>query len=183
MTTKETDKDALVYNFPHETDTVLKEITSEEYVNDRAKWNIIDEVTADIKLDANGGVVMDLDRYIVRDYPKALKHLLPAKTHMIHIEKWERDGTGWKGTYDVNVLGSPVTVGAEFTLKKQGVGCQLRIIHSATAKIPLLGRRVEKYILGQTRSQFRDQLSYLDMRLGGVSDLLPRDTSKYPLPE
>ena len=106
MTTKETPKEALVYNFPHAIDTVFKEITSEEYVNDRAKWNIVDEVTADIKPDANGGVVMDLDRYIVRDYPKALKHLLPAKTHMTHVETWERDGTGWKGTYDVDVLAS-----------------------------------------------------------------------------
>ena len=183
MTTKETPKEALVYDFPHDIDSVYKEFTSEAYVNDRAKWNIVDEVTADIKPGPDGGAIMDLDRYIVRNYPKMMKHLLPAKTHMAHHEVWEPDGDGWKGHYDVDVLASPVTVSADYTLKKQGAGCEMRITHSATAKVPLLGRAVEKYILKQTKGQFTDQLSYLDMRLAGVPDLLPRDQSKYPLPK
>ena len=183
MTTKESPSDALVYDYKQDIDAVYKEITSEAYINDRATWNVNDKTSATIKPNASGGVDIVLDRYIHREYPRAIRKLLPATTNMDHQETWEPDGDGWKGSYDVDVKKSPVTVGAEFTLKKKGTGCELRIWHWATAKIPLLGGRVEKYILGQTSGQFGDQLHYLDLRLSGVPDLLPRDVNKYPLPK
>jgi len=183
MTTKESTKEALVYEYKQDIAVVYEEITSEEYIVDRAAWNIADEVTAEIHSTASGGINMTLDRYVTRDYPKAFKHLLPAKAHMIHIEEWEPDGDGYKGTYNVDVKGAPVVVFSEFTLKRKSTGCELRIIHGVTCKIPLVGKKIEQYILKQTRDQFSDQLRFLDLRLSGVADLIPRDISKYPLPK
>ena len=181
MPTAEKPKDALVYQFPHDIDTLFNEITSEPYIHDRCKW-IGDRAEVKISDTANGRSVF-LDRYVTKNYPKAFKKLFPAEQHMEHNESWERDGNDWKGSYRVDVDGAPVVVESEFTLKKAGTGCDLAIWHTITAKIPVLGGRIEKYILGETRAQFGDQLHYLDLRLAGTPNLLPRDKSKYPVPK
>ena len=182
MTTKEKPSEALVYNFPHSIKDVFKEITAEHYISERAEWVTTDEATATITTAPSGAVKLVLDRAVRRNFPKPFKGLFPDKQHMDHTEVWEPDGDGWKGHYDVDVKGAPVKVAAEYTLKKKGAGCELRIWHEVTAKIPLLGGRIEKYILGQSRSQFGDQLKYLDLKLAGTPGLLPRDQAKYPLP-
>ena len=174
-------RDALVYQFPHELGKVYEAITSEAYINDRSGW-IGDR--AEIQIDrSSSGCNITLDRYVAKNYPKAFKKLFPAEQHMTHTETWAADGTNWKGSYHVDVDGAPVVVTSEFTLKRTGIGCDLAIWHSITAKIPLLGRAIEKYILKETRAQFGDQLHYLDMRLAGKPGLLPRDKSKYPVPK
>lgn len=184
MTIKEKPADALVYDFPYDIDAVYKEIMSDDYLVKRADWVQTDEVTADITQQPNGGVKAVLDRYVRRDYPKAFKGLFPEKQHMIHTEQWEPDGAGgYKGTYLCDVQKAPVKVEAEFTLKKKGSGCEMRTLHSVTVKLPLIGGKVEKYVLGQTKTQFGDQLKYLDLRLAGTPDLLPRDVNKYPIPK
>jgi hypothetical protein len=182
MTTTEKSKDALVYQFPHDLDTVFNEITSEDYINARCKW-IGDRADIVKEESAGGGLTIKLDRYVAKNYPKAFKKLFPAEQHMTHLEKWQPDGSNWKGTYHVDVDGAPVVVTSEFTLKKTGIGCDLSIVHAITAKIPILGKRIEKYILGETRAQFGDQLHFLDMKLAGTPNLLPRDKSKYPVPK
>jgi hypothetical protein len=182
MTTAEKPKDALVYQFPHDIDSVVKEITSEAYIHDRCKW-IGDRAEVKREEGADGSVTLILDRYVTKNYPKVFKKLFPAEQHMYHTEKWEPNGNNWKGSYKVEVTGAPVIVESGYTLKQAGTVCDLAIWHSITAKIPILGRRVEKYILSETRAQFGDQLFYLDLRLAGTSDLLPRDKSKYPVPK
>jgi hypothetical protein len=180
MATAEAKKNALIYQFPQDIDKVYNEITSEAYITDRSGW-IGDR--AEIQIDKRAkGCSIKLDRYVAKNYPKAFKKLFPAEQHMSHSEVWEADGTNWKGSYNVDVDGAPVVVSSEFTLKRSGIGCDLAIWHTITARIPLIGGRVEKYILGETRAQFGDQLHYLDMRLAGTPNLIPRDKSKYPVP-
>ena len=181
MATAEAPKDALVYQFPHDMDKVYNAITSEDYINARCQW-IGDRAEIQRQVGADGAVTLKLDRYVTKNYPKAFKKLFPAEQHMEHDEKWERDGSNWKGRYNVDVDGAPVVVASDFTLKRTGTGCDLSIWHTVTAKIPIIGGRVEKYIIGETRAQFGDQLHFLDMWLAGTPDLLPRDKSKYPVP-
>ena len=180
MATAEKPAQALVYQFPHDIEKVFNEITSAEYINARSGW-IGDRAEIDIKDTANGRTVT-LDRYVAKDYPKAFRKLFPPEQHMAHSETWERDGVNFKGDYTVNVSGAPVVVSCEFTLKKTGIGCDLAIWHTVAAKIPLLGGRIEKYIIKETRAQFGDQLHFLDMRLKGTPNLIPRDKDKYPVP-
>ena len=139
MTTKEKPSDALVYEFPHDIQTVVNEITSADYISERAEWVTTDEATATITKAPSGAIRLVLDRAVRRNYPKPFKGLFPDKQHMDHTEVWEPDGSDWKGRYDVDVKGAPVKVAAAYTLKKKGAGCELRIWHEVTAKIPLLG--------------------------------------------
>ncbi|MEH6519547.1 MAG: DUF2505 family protein, partial [Halioglobus sp.] len=61
--------------------------------------------------------------------------------------------------------GQPVTISASFKLLPTRTGCRYTVSHSVKAKIPLVGGRVEKYILGQTADGARDELGYASNHL------------------
>lgn len=183
MTIKEQPSEAIVYRFPHSAERVFNESTTKDYLECRARWVVTDEVTAEVSDQPDGGRKAVADRYVIRHYPKVFGNLFPQRQLMIHTEVWEPDGDGgYRGAYTCDVQDAPVLVEGEMTLRPVRGGCELRTWHTITARMPIIGKRVEKYILGQTRAQYGDQLHYLDLRLAGTPDLLPRDTGKYPIP-
>ena len=183
MATKDKPNEAIVYNFPHSIDDVYKEFTSQAYLEERAQWVQTDEVTVTEEERTDKSYKVVLDRYVYRDYPKAFKGLFPEKQYMINKEYTERDGSGYTGNYVCDVQKAPVLVEAEYTITPKGDGCELRALHQVTVKIPLIGKKVEKYVIGETKTQYEDQLHYLDLKLAGKPNLLPRDTGTYPVPK
>ena len=184
MATTDKANEAIVYEFSHPIDQVYQALTSREFLEERANWVQTDDVEIkEIQSTAGGGSKAVVDRYVHRNYPRAFKGLFPDRQHMDNVENFVPDGAGgYKLDYVCDVTGAPVLVEAEGTLKSTGGGCELRALHTITVKIPMIGKRVEKYVMGQTKSQYRDQLFYLDLKLDGTSNLLPRDTNKYPVP-
>ena len=143
MTTKAPAKDAVTHKYKQDLATVFKEMTSEDYLINRAYW--VKEVDPEAKVEWNGDLpTITLQRWVLRDYPKFLKKLFPPKQGMGEVEKWEKDGSNWKGSYVIDVQGNPVEVTGEFTLKSTpDGGSEFSIIHGVTAKIPLLGGKIE----------------------------------------
>ena len=182
MTTVAPPSDAVVHKYPQDVDTVFKLMTSEEYLVDRAYW--VKEVDPEAKVEWNGDLPkITLQRWVLRDYPKFLKKMFPPKQGMGEEEQWQKDGDNWKGSYVIDVQGNPVEVTGEFTLRATpDGGSEFSIRHGVTAKIPLLGKKIEAYILKETQMGCGDELVFCEKRLAGVPDLIPRDASKYPIP-
>jgi hypothetical protein len=111
--------------------------------------------------------VVKLVREVSRDLPRVLAKLFDAVQVTDMVEKWQPDGEGWRGTWELDVRGQPVTVAARFQLEPTSTGSRYTVSHSVKAKIPLVGKQVEKYILGQTASGATDELVYLRDYLGG----------------
>ena len=183
MTTKAKPEDAETQSYKQGIDTVFAMMTSEDYLINRAYW--VKEVDPEASVDTSSGLpVITLQRWVLRDYPRFLKKLFPAKQGMGEVEHWQKDGDNWKGSYVIDVQGNPIKVTGEFTLKSTpDGGCEFSIIHGVTAKIPLLGGKIESYILKETQMGCGDELVYSGMRLDGVPNLIPRDASKYPIPK
>jgi hypothetical protein len=183
MTTKAKPKDAVKHSYQQDIDTVFAMMTSKEYLIDRAYW--VREVDPEVEIEmVNGLPKITLQRWVTRDYPKMMKKLFPAKQGMGEVENWQKDGSNWKGSYVIDVQGNPVEVTGEFTLKSTpNGGCEFSIIHGVTAKIPLLGGKIESYILKETQAGCGDELNFSELRLNGVDNLIPRDASKYPIPK
>jgi hypothetical protein len=183
MTTKAKPSDAVAHKYPQDVDTVFKLMTTEQYLMDRAYW--VKEVDPEAKVEWNGELPkITLQRWVLRDYPKFLKKLFPAKQGMGDVENWQKDGSNWKGSYVIDVQGNPVEVTGDFTLRATpGGGSEFSIRHGVTAKIPLLGGKIEKYILKETQMGCGDELVFCEKRLAGDADLIPRDVGKYPIPK
>jgi len=153
------------YEFDHDVQTVYETLTEPQFLVDRCL--ALGELSAECEVEEDEhSTVVKLVREVSRDLPRVLAKLFDAVQVTDMVEKWQPDGEGWRGTWELDVRGQPVTVAARFQLEPTSTGSRYTVSHSVKAKIPLVGKQVEKYILGQTASGATDELAYLRDYLG-----------------
>ena len=153
------------YEFDHDVQTVYETLTEPQFLVDRCL--ALGELSAECEVEEDEETtVVKLVREVSRDLPRVLAKLFDAVQVTDMVEKWQPDGEGWRGTWELDVRGQPVTVAARFQLEPTSTGSRYTVSHSVKAKIPLVGKQVEKYILGQTASGATDELAYLRDYLG-----------------
>ena len=154
------------YEFDHDVQTVYETLTEPQFLVDRCL--ALGELSAECEVEEDEETtVVKLVREVSRDLPRVLAKLFDALQVTDMVEQWQPDGDGWRGTWELDVRGQPVTVAARFQLEPTSTGSRYTVSHSVKAKIPLVGKQVEKYILGQTASGATDELAYLRDYLGG----------------
>lgn len=154
------------YEFDHDVQTVYETLTEPQFLVDRCL--ALGELSAECEVEEDEETtVVKLVREVSRDLPRVLAKLFDAVQVTDMVETWQPDGEGWRGTWELDVRGQPVTVAARFQLEPTSTGSRYTVSHSVKAKIPLVGKQVEKYILGQTASGATDELAYLRDYLGG----------------
>jgi hypothetical protein len=155
---------AVDFEFQHDTRTVYETLTDPDFLVERCL--ALGELSAECEVEeSDGRTTIRLVREIQRDLPKMLVKLFDNVQITDMEELWERAGDGWRGRWTLSVRGQPVTVRAEFELVPTRRGCRYNVSHSASAKIPLAGKAVEKFILGQTAAGALDELNYLSRYL------------------
>lgn len=153
------------YEFDHDVQTVYETLTEPQFLVDRCL--ALGELSAECEVEEDEhSTVVKLVREVSRDLPRVLAKLFDAVQVTDMVETWQPDGEGWRGTWELDVRGQPVTVAASFQLEPTSTGSRYTVSHSVKAKIPLVGKQVEKYILGQTASGATDELAYLTDYLG-----------------
>lgn len=152
------------FELEHDLQTVYETLTDPDFLVERCL--ALGELSAECEVEEGDGITtVRLVREIQRDLPKLLLKLFDSVQVTDMTEEWEPAGEGWRGSWTLKVRGQPVTVAADFELVPTGRGCRYSVTHSAKAKIPLAGKAVEKYILGETSGGARDELTYLSRYL------------------
>ena len=151
---------AVNFEFEHDAQTVYEVLTDPDFLVDRCL--ALGELSAECELEEdNNTATIRLVREISRDLPAVLAKVFGAVQLTDMEESWEPDEDGWHGRWTMKVRGQPVTIFADFKLVNTATGCRYSVSHRAKAAIPLIGKQVEKYILGQTSGGAIDELSYL----------------------
>ena len=150
--------------FDHDAETVFKLLTDPDFLTER---NLaIGEISAEYEKEEDGEeITLIAVRKVRRALPGVLAKVFDPVNIMDMTETWYADGDGWSGDWSLEVRGQPVTVTGHFELVPSGSGCHYSVSHKAKAKIPLLGGKIEKYILGQTSDGATDELEYLRKHL------------------
>ena len=128
----------------------------------------IGELSADCEIEDDGTTTtIRMNREVERDdLPKFIAKLFnPVQTLKV-TEEWQSDGNDKVGTFSVDVVGQPVAVMAKLKLTETDEGCEYSIEHSAKASIPLIGGKIEKFIIGQTAGGVEQEINYLREQLG-----------------
>lgn len=150
---------SLEFTFDQDVNTVFNLITDPDFIVERCV--ALGEVEADCDVeDYEDKTVVTIRRVVSRDLPAFLAKLFDTQQTLKMVETWNKDGENWQGEYRVDVEGQPVTVTAKFSLEAKGSGSLYRIQHKAKANIPLIGGKVEKFILGNTESGAGAELEY-----------------------
>lgn len=159
---------SLSYEFDCDVETVMGLLTDPQYLVDR---NLaLGELEADCDVDEEGdALVINVRRKVVRELPGFLAKMFDPEQVMQMTETWQPDDEGgWAGNYTMEFEGKPVSIAADFELYATDTGCCYSIQHRAKAKIPLIGGKVEKYIMGQTASGCDDEIGYLQEHLASL---------------
>ena len=102
-----------------------------------------------------------MNRTALRELPSFLSKLFSSEQTFQLVETWRDAGDGKEASYELRFESQPVTVFADITLTDSEGGCIYAINHTCKARIPLIGGRVAKYVLGQVIQGCDDELEYL----------------------
>jgi hypothetical protein len=152
------------YSFSRDVETVFDKLTDPDFLVERCVALGEKNIQCDVESDGRSTTVI-LTRTIKRDLPVVLAKIFGAENRMVMKEKWEDIGKSKIGTYVVDVQGQPVTLSAKFKLKPDDRGCEYSIDYACKTKIPLVGGKVEEFILSQTEAGMRKEMDYLASKL------------------
>lgn len=148
------------FEFDHDVETVYATLTDPQFLVDRSL--ALGELNAECEVEEfEEMTTVKMVREIQRDMPRMLAKIFGGAQVTDMTEEWRPHEDGWRGHWHMTVRGQPVTIEADFQLEPTTRGSRYQVSHRATAKIPVVGRQVEKYILGQTSGGAKDELDYL----------------------
>jgi hypothetical protein len=109
--------------------------------------------------------VVRLERTVKRDLPKVLAAMFDAENTIRTEEQWETVGNSHLGNISTEVVGQPVTLSAKFKIKPTETGCEYSIDYQCKANIPIVGKKVEEFIISQTASGLDQEMRWLKDKL------------------
>ena len=153
------------YHFKASADKVFALLCDEGYLSDRCL--ALGELAAKCRVKERGAEVeITMNRRVQRKLPAFLARIFDTTQTVQLVERWKKTGKERSGSYVLTVAGQPVTVSAALSLKPAGRGgCTYTVTHAAKANIPLIGRKIEQFILDQTADGARAELDHLAQHL------------------
>jgi Protein of unknown function (DUF2505) len=155
---------SMTFDFKQNVDKVFQLLTDPDFLVER---NLaLGDIESDCETEDDADqTVVRMTRKLKREIPRILAKMFDPVQSMELEEIWHRDDDGWRGDYQIKIIGQPVTLGASFSLKANGKGARYTISHRCKAKIPLVGGKVEKMVLSQTESGATEELEYARKKL------------------
>ena len=154
------------YDFEHDIDSVFALLTDPDFIVDRSLD--LGELEASCEVEPDGdNTVVTMMRKLEIDLPGFIARMIDMVQTLHITEQWQADGEGgWTGKYTSEMKGQPVLISANFKLYATDSGCSYWIEHKASVRIPLVGRKIEKFIQAEAGQGCTRELDYLRDRLG-----------------
>ena len=152
------------YQFSADAKTVYEKLTSAEFLKSRCES--LGEIKVTCKVSEKDGVkTVTLDRTIRRDLPAILAKMFNPENRTVMTEKWQGKEGAYEGNYEIDVIGQPVKLFANFSLKDNAKGSLYTIDHSCKARVPLVAKHVERFVVGQIGDGFNKEMDVLEKTL------------------
>lgn len=157
---------AITHTFQADSDTVFALMTDADVLTERCK--ALGEKNIACSVEEQGRkTVVHLARTVKRELPKVLAAMFSSENTIKMHEQWESIGSTYMGSYTAEVVGQPVALSAKFKLKPTADGgCEYSIDYQCKASIPLVGKKVEEFIISQTAGGLEQEVSWLKKKLG-----------------
>lgn len=149
------------FTFSQDIETVFETLVDPDFIVARGQQLGEKKITAETYENDDGEIIVESSRTVQRELPSFLAKVFSSEQSLHFKEVWEEVEDHWEGNYTVTVEGQPVTIKANFTLAPKGSGSEYTIDISAKANIPLIGKKVEKFILSQTGDGVQAEMDFL----------------------
>jgi hypothetical protein len=137
---------------PNEVAALLQDPVFLRYRSESAGEHNIDVRVAE----AEGGVRVTVAREKDVDVPAFAKAILGSARRAVESTLWRREGDRWLAQYTIEVGGVPVKAGGKSVLAPTPRGgCQYTSTFEISARIPLIGGRIEAFVADSLVEQLR----------------------------
>jgi hypothetical protein len=149
----------LTINYTQDVNTVYDFVTDPENIKKRCEAS--GERNVRIEVEESGGTkIITATREIDSDLPGFAKKLFNATNTIIERREWRDAGDKKTCKSHIDVVGTPGKIDSNVTISPSGSGCAYDIEFEATAKVPLIRRKLEEFIAKTTAEGMRDEHDY-----------------------
>ena len=149
----------LTINYSQDIDTVYRFVTDPENIQKRCEAS--GERNVRVQVEESGGTtVITSTREIDSDLPGFAKKLFNATNTIVERREWRDAGDKKTCKSHIDVLGTPGKIDSNITISPNGSGCTYDIAFEATAKVPLIRKKLEEFIAKSTLEGMRDEHDY-----------------------
>ena len=149
----------LTINYTQDVDTVYHFVTDPENIKKRCEASGERNVRIEVE-EAGGTKIITATREIDSDLPGFAKKLFNATNTIIERREWRNAGDKKTCKSHIDVVGTPGKIDSNVTISPNGSGCTYDIEFEATAKVPLIRRKLEEFIAKTTAEGMRDEHDY-----------------------
>ncbi len=149
----------LTINYSQDVDTVYRLVTDPDHIKKRCEAS--GERNVRIQVEKSGGTtIITSTREIDSDLPGFAKKLFNATNTIVERREWRDAGEKKTCKSHIDVVGTPGAIDSNVTISPNGSGCTYDIEFEATAKVPLIRKKLEAFIEKSTMEGMRDEHDY-----------------------
>jgi hypothetical protein len=108
-------------------------------------------------------VIVARDKQV--ELPSFAKRLFTPKNRVVDDVCWKRQGERWVGEYTLEITGVPGDIRGRSTLFPSSSGTRHESSFEVTARVPLLGSKIESFVADRIEETFRDHAARNAARL------------------
>lgn len=154
------------HHFAEDVERIFALVTDPDFLKRRAE--ALGEKDVVIAVDREGGqLTIQITREVEQNMPSFMKKLFSGRQRLVDRQTWSDQGGARISEWTVQLGdGKRIQLRGRLTLAPGAAGgCDYTEAFSASASIPLIGGRVEKFVLGQTESSIRKQIDFTRQEL------------------
>ena len=155
------------HHFAADVERMFALVTDPDFLRRRAE--ALGEKEIAIEVDRGGGELkIQIAREVEQSLPSFMKKLFSGRQRLVDRQAWSREGSAHVSDWTVQLgEGKRIQLRGRLTLAPGAAGgCEYVEWFSAAASIPLVGGRVEKYVVGETEASIRKQIEFTRGELG-----------------
>jgi hypothetical protein len=154
-------------HFDQSVDQLFALVTAPEFL--RRRCEALGEKNIVIQVDREGvRLKIRLERDLERNMPAFMKKIFSATNHLVDTQSWNTAGDTRAADWTVAIAGQKrIDLRGRLSLIPSAAGCDYSEAFTVSVAIPLVGGRVEKYIVGETEASMRQQIDFLRTEVAG----------------
>ncbi len=141
-------------HYPRPVSAFKEMLESETYLLEKYAWLGEEEVEI-LNCGEKGGIFcVEVRRIVPIEVPRFAGRFLSPKSHVHEKDEWEIfEPHLLKGIWTVQVKGAPFQLEGTMDVKPSGEGCVQMVTGTVSSAVPLIGRRLERFIAEDARKK------------------------------
>lgn len=156
------------HHFGSDVERMFALLTDPEFLRRRAE--ALGERDIAVTVDRTSGQLkIEIKREVEQNLPSFMKKIFSGRQTLIDRQAWKSESGAHISDWTVQLGdGKRIQLRGSLTLAPAaGGGCDYTEAFTASASIPLIGGRIEKFVLGETESSIRKQIEFTRKELSG----------------